>query len=132
MEKEFDILNEKLKGIKNSVIEIENFTHKQSELFEVLSEKFPNIEQFTNALQEARELQECTKYLQNEADASVQTLDTLLLKLSSQKTALNAQKIILKEKISTRRIVIDILSKIDDMDEAGINNLKKLLSGIKE
>ncbi|MDR0666597.1 MAG: hypothetical protein LBF71_04210 [Campylobacteraceae bacterium] len=132
MEKEFDILNKKLKGIKNSIAEIENFTHKQSELFEVLSKKFPNIEQFTNALKEAQELQNCAKYLQNEADASVQTLDVLSSKLNAQKTALNSQKIILKEKINTRRIVIDILNKIDDMDEHSINNLKKLLSGDRE
>jgi hypothetical protein len=132
MEKEFDILSEKLKGIKNSVAEIENFTHKQLELFVVLSKKFPSIEQFTNALKEARELQDCTKYLKNETDISIQTLSVLLSNLNTQKTALNAQKIMLKEKIHTRRMVIDILNKIDDMDEDSVNNLKKLLSGVKE
>ncbi|MDR2635381.1 MAG: hypothetical protein LBC08_00975 [Campylobacteraceae bacterium] len=131
MENEFDILNEKLKGIKNSVVEIENFTHKQFELFEVLSKKFPSIAQFTNALKEAEELQECTQYLQEEAEESIKTLDILISKLNTQKTALNAQKVILKEKISTRKIVIDILNKIDDMDEVGIDNLKKILSSVE-
>ncbi|MDR0762775.1 MAG: hypothetical protein LBF13_07000 [Campylobacteraceae bacterium] len=132
MEKEFDVLNRKLKGIKNSIAEIENFTHKQLELFEVLSKKFPNIEQFTNALKEAQELQNYTKYLQNEADISVQTLDILFSKLNAQKIALDSQKIILKEKISARRIVVDILNKIDDMDKDNIDSLKKLLDGVKK
>jgi chromosome segregation ATPase len=124
MEKEFDILSAKLDAIKGSMVEIENFARKQSELFEVLSRKFPNIEQFTNALKEAHELQEHTKRLEAEANICVRTVSILSARLNSEKNAL-------KEKQKIIHILIETLSKVDGMDETTLNNLKKLISSFK-
>jgi adenosine/AMP kinase len=52
----FDAMHEKLNSIKEIVVGVENFTHKQTELFEVLNAKFPHIEQFSIALRDANEL----------------------------------------------------------------------------
>ncbi|MDR2080785.1 MAG: hypothetical protein LBP54_02715 [Campylobacteraceae bacterium] len=124
MEKEFDILSAKLNIIKDSMAEIENFARKQSELFEVLSRKFPNIEQFTNALKEAHELQERMNHLEAEAAICARTVGILSAKLNSEKNTL-------KEKQETVHMLIETLSKIDGMDETTLNNLKKLMSGFK-
>ncbi|MDR1614583.1 MAG: hypothetical protein LBS26_03335 [Campylobacteraceae bacterium] len=124
MEKEFGTLSAKLNIIKSSIVEIENFTHKQSELFEVLSRRFPNIEQFTNAFKEAHELRESTKRLEAETNLCAQFVTAL-------STKINAEKNLLKEKKETERLLIEIISKIDNMDEKTVNNLKKLISSAK-
>jgi hypothetical protein len=67
-QEKFNSLNEKLEFIKESTREIENFTHKQTELFAVLHKKFPTIEQFSNALKDAEELFGLIEDLQKDAD----------------------------------------------------------------
>ncbi|MDR2100651.1 MAG: hypothetical protein LBP40_07500 [Campylobacteraceae bacterium] len=124
MDKEFDILSAKLDMIKGLMVEIENFAHKQSELFEVLSRKFPNIAQFTNALKEAHELQECTKQLKSQADICTQSVNILSARFDSEKN-------MLKEKQESVRIIIETLSKAESMNETALDNLKKLMSSFK-
>ncbi|MDR1975866.1 MAG: hypothetical protein LBQ18_02610 [Campylobacteraceae bacterium] len=124
MENEFDTLSAKLDSIKSSIAEIENFTHKQSELFEVLSRRFPNIEQFTNALKEAHELQDSAKRLGADSENAAQIIHDLPIKLNVQKAAL-------KEKSDIRQALIEILGKIESMDENMVGNLKKLISDVK-
>ncbi|MDR2789959.1 MAG: hypothetical protein LBB59_03175 [Campylobacteraceae bacterium] len=131
MEKEFDILSAKLNIIKGSMVEIENFARKQSELFAVLSRKFPNIEQFTNALKEAHELQERAKYLETETNICARSAGVLSAKLSSEKNILKEKEEavrILKEKEEIMHILAETLSKIESMDETALNDLKKLIS----
>ncbi|MDR1460689.1 MAG: hypothetical protein LBI78_03515 [Campylobacteraceae bacterium] len=70
----FDIIREKLSSIKEVTVGIENFTHKQTELFEALNDKFPNIEQFSNALRDANELLMFAESIQADADTCIEHL----------------------------------------------------------
>jgi uncharacterized protein YoxC len=82
----FDIIDEKLKTIKELTKEIEAFTHKQSELFEVLNQKFPKIEQFSNALKDANELFMFVEHLTECADVSLKEIKNIQLSLGAQET----------------------------------------------
>ncbi|MDR0579866.1 MAG: hypothetical protein LBG21_04620 [Campylobacteraceae bacterium] len=73
----FDIVHEKLNSIKGITISVENFTHKQTELFEALNSKFPNIEQFSNALKDANELLVFAKNIQSDVDICLEHLEQL-------------------------------------------------------
>ncbi|MDR0407691.1 MAG: hypothetical protein LBH45_02060 [Campylobacteraceae bacterium] len=73
----FDIIREKLSSIKEIIVGVENFTHQQTELFEALNDKFPNIEQFSNALRDANELLMFVENIQSDANACVEHLKSL-------------------------------------------------------
>ncbi|MDR3178030.1 MAG: hypothetical protein LBT96_03500 [Campylobacteraceae bacterium] len=73
----FDIIRERLNSIKEVTAGVENFTHKQTELFEALNNKFPSIEQFSNALRDANELLMFAEGIQSDIDICLQHLEQL-------------------------------------------------------
>ncbi|MDR3345697.1 MAG: hypothetical protein LBS73_00845 [Campylobacteraceae bacterium] len=95
----FDIVNEKLNTIKELNKEIEAFMHKQSELFAVLNEKFPKIEQFSNALKDANELFMFIENITECADTSLDELKNIQLLYVSEREKEEEARAVLKEKL---------------------------------
>ncbi|MDR2341900.1 MAG: hypothetical protein LBD84_02515 [Campylobacteraceae bacterium] len=116
----FDIVREKLNSIKEITIGVENFTHKQTELFEALNSKFPNIEQFSNALRDANELLMFAESIQFDIDACLEHLEQL-----QNAYNLESQKYL---KIGDIKKTLDDISsefnKINDLDIAKKELLK--------
>jgi predicted nucleic acid-binding Zn-ribbon protein len=86
-------IREKLTAMRELSHEVEIFTHKQTELFDALNQKFPKIEQFSNALKDAHELQMFTDHLTLTADEIEAAVLSFVASMQKErKTMENAQK----------------------------------------
>ncbi|MFV0480876.1 MAG: hypothetical protein ACK5LP_02720 [Campylobacteraceae bacterium] len=70
-------LKDRLTNLAGVSTKIETFANKQAELFKILNEKFPNIQQFSNALKDANALLQTTKDIGYLTSESVKDLDVL-------------------------------------------------------
>ncbi|MDR1284907.1 MAG: hypothetical protein LBJ88_01755 [Campylobacteraceae bacterium] len=114
----FDVIREKLGSIKEITVGVENFTHKQTELFEALNDKFPNIEQFSNALRDANELLMFVESIQTDTNTCMEYLKSL-----QDDYAAEFQK---RSKINkTNKILNNISSELDNADD--IDTIKQKL-----
>jgi cell fate (sporulation/competence/biofilm development) regulator YmcA (YheA/YmcA/DUF963 family) len=109
----FGSIHEKLNSIKEIIVGIENFTHKQTELFEALNNKFPHIEQFSNALRDANELLMFTESIQADTNSCIEHLEELQ---SSYMSELQKQSKIK----SINKTLSEISSKLDNVDEIDV------------
>jgi adenosine/AMP kinase len=106
----FNLIIERLNSIKEITVGVENFTYKQTELFEALNGKFPNIEQFSNALRDANELLMFVENIQSDANICIENVKQLhnihIAELQKQ-SKIN----------SINQTLNSISSKLNDIDE---------------
>jgi methyl-accepting chemotaxis protein len=114
-------INEKLNAIDDIIKEIEAFTHKHTELFEALNQKFPNIEQFSNALKDANELYMFVEGLKEYAKTCSNEIKSIELLLAS-KNEEEAKTKEIKQTITEALLKINVLN-----DEASLKQELSLL-----